>query len=78
MSASTREAVLGRIRRSNGARPNDPERRRIVEERMAGAPVGIVPRRGQLPHDEQVALFISMAERANATTARPREAGPGT
>ena len=70
MSASTREAVLGRIRRSNGARPNDPERRRIVEERMAGAPVGIVPRRGQLPQDEQVALFIRMAERANATTAR--------
>ncbi len=70
MSASTREAVLGRIRRSNGARPNDPERRRIVEERMAGAPVGIVPQRGQLPQDEQVALFIRMAERANATTAR--------
>ncbi|MEF2553637.1 lactate utilization protein [Aurantimonas sp. A2-1-M11] len=70
MSASTREAVLGRIRRSNGARPNDPERKRVVEARLAGAPVGIVPQRGQLPHDEQVALFIRMAERANASIAR--------
>ncbi|MEC5291082.1 lactate utilization protein [Aurantimonas sp. C2-6-R+9] len=70
MSGSTRDAVLGRIRRSNGARPGDPERQRIVEERLAGAPKGIVPQRGQLPHADQVSLFVKMAEKADATTAR--------
>lgn len=70
MSASTRDAILGRIRRANGGRPHDPERQRIVDARLAGRAPGIVPRRGQLPHDEQVALFVAMAEAVHVTTAR--------
>jgi L-lactate dehydrogenase complex protein LldG len=70
MSASTRDAILGRIRRANGGRPHDPERQRVVDARLAGKAPGVVPQRGQLPRDEKVALFIAMAEKVHATTAR--------
>ena len=70
MSGSTRDAVLSRIRRANGARPNDPVRKAIVEERLTKAPRGVIPERGQKPREEKIALFIAMAEKANATVAR--------
>ena len=70
MSGSTRDAVLSRIRRANGARPNDPARKAIVEARMAAAPRGVIPERGQKPREEKIALFVAMAEKANATVAR--------
>jgi L-lactate dehydrogenase complex protein LldG len=70
MSASTRDAILGRIRRANGGRPHDPERQSVVDERLAGKASGVVPQRGQLPHEEKVGLFIAMAEKVHATTAR--------
>ncbi|MEX6506318.1 lactate utilization protein C [Jiella sp. M17.18] len=70
MSGSTRDAVLNRIRRANGARPGDPERAKVVAERLGTAPRGIVPKRGQLPQEERVRLFLDMAEKANATVAR--------
>ena len=70
MSGSTRDAVLSRIRRANGARPNDPARKAIVDERMASAPRGVIPQRAQKPRDERIALFVAMAEKANATVAR--------
>ena len=70
MSGSTRDAVLSRIRRANGARPNDPARKAIVEERLASVPRGVIPERGQKPRDERIALFVAMAEKANATVAR--------
>ena len=70
MSGSTKDAVLSRIRRANGARPNDEERQRAVEARLSGRPLGVVPARGQLPEAERVGLFVAMAEAANATVAR--------
>ena len=70
MSGSTKDAVLSRIRRANGARPNDEARQRAVDARLSGRPLGVVPARGQLPPAERVALFVAMAEAANATVAR--------
>ena len=70
MSGSTRDAVLSRIRRANGARPNDPVRKAIVEERLTKVPRGVIPERGQKPREEKIALFIAMAEKANATVTR--------
>lgn len=71
MSGSTRDAVMGRIRRAVGANPaNDAARRAAVSERLSGAPKGIVPERGQLPPVERLDLFIAMATRADATVTR--------
>ena len=71
MSGSTRDAVMGRIRRAVGSTPaNDSERRAAVAERLAGAPKGIIPERGKLPPAERLALFIEMATRADATVTR--------
>lgn len=70
MSGSTREAILNRIRRANGARPGDPARRQVVAERLAGAPRGVIPQRGQLPREARIDLFCRMAEKASATVAR--------
>ena len=70
MSGSTRDAVLSRIRRANGARPNDPARKAVVDERLTSAPRGVIPERGQKPREERIALFVAMAEKANATVAR--------
>lgn len=71
MSGSTRDAVMGRIRRAVGANPaNDTARRAAVSERLSGAPKGIVPERGQLPPAERLDLFIAMATKADATVTR--------
>ncbi|MBP0614642.1 LutC/YkgG family protein [Jiella mangrovi] len=71
MSGSTRDAVMGRVRRAVGATPaNDAERRAAVAARLSGAPKGIIPERGRLPPADRLALFIEMATRANATVTR--------
>ncbi|MBO0904163.1 LutC/YkgG family protein [Jiella sonneratiae] len=71
MSGSTRDAVMGRIRRAVGANPaNDAERRAVVAARLGAAPAGIVPKRGQLPPGERLDLFVAMAEKADATVTR--------
>ncbi|TFF27112.1 lactate utilization protein [Jiella endophytica] len=71
MSGSTRDAVMGRIRRAVGATPaNEEARRRVVEDRLGAAPAGVIPERGQLPPAERLALFIQMATKADATVAR--------
>lgn len=75
MSGSTRDAMLSRIRRANGARPNDPKRKAIVDERLAAAPRGVIPERGQRPRDGKIALFVAMAEKANATVTRISSVG---
>lgn len=70
MSANgeARAQVLGGIRKAIGrdGHPAD-EARRVVEQRLAGHPRGLVPRRGQIPHDDQVALFRAMATEVAAT-----------
>lgn len=66
-----RETVIGNIRRGLAvAGGEDGTRRAAVEARLRDAPVGIIPKRAQLPQDEKVALFIEMAKKAAATVAR--------
>ncbi|MBO0663921.1 lactate utilization protein [Jiella sp. MQZ9-1] len=71
MSASTRDAVLKRIRRAVGATPaHDRARREAVAERLSRTPAGIVPERGQVPPAERLALFVDKATVAAATVTR--------
>lgn len=66
----SRQAILSRIRTSLKATGGDGERAAVVANRLVERPQGIIPKRGQLPADERLALFIAMAEKYNATTER--------
>lgn len=70
---SARDNVLKKVRASLGAAPGDSTRARIVAERLAEAPAGVVPERGHLPQKERVALFCRMAEKVSATTERVKK-----
>lgn len=63
-----KSAILAKIRASLKAPTDDDDRRSVVAARLAQAPKGIIPARGQLPPPERVALFRAMAEKYNATT----------
>lgn len=67
---NARENILSKIRRVNAGRSADSERKRAVEDRLAGSPRGIVPARGQLPEKERRELFQSMAQKFGATVSR--------
>ena len=66
---SAREAVLANVRRSLGVTGTEAPRRFEVERRLAEAPVGIAPQRGQGDANTRVATFKAEAERAQATVA---------
>ena len=68
MTMNSKSAILAKIRASLKAPSADDARRSAVVARLAQAPKGIIPARGQLPPPERVALFRSMAEKYNATT----------
>jgi L-lactate dehydrogenase complex protein LldG len=68
--SETRDAVLQAIRTSLGRGRLDAAGRRAVDERLANPKANIVPARGQLEGEALIALFISEAERVNATVAR--------
>ncbi len=59
---SARDDVLGTIRRSLGVTGSEAPRIEAVNDRLKRAPRGIVPRRGQLPQAEQLALFKTQAQ----------------
>lgn len=65
-----RERILGNIRRGLQRGPLVGAQRDVVEARLAHPLRGIIPARAQLPHPEQVALFVKMAEYALATLDR--------
>ena len=65
-----RDAILGSIRRSLGRGPLDEAARASVDERMAKPTPNIVPERTDIPQDEKVELFTSMAEAVFATVDR--------
>ena len=67
---SARDAILSKIRRSLHVQGSEAGRRAMVIARLEGAPKGIIPARGQLPPEERVALFTSMAETVSATVKR--------
>lgn len=68
MTMNGKSAILAKIRASLKAPTADDDRRSAVSARLAQAPKGIIPARGQLPAAERVALFRAMAEKYNATT----------
>ena len=71
MSATAkRDAILGSIRRSLGRGPLDDAARAALDERIAKPAPNLVPARTDIPQDERVELFASMAEAVFATVAR--------
>lgn len=66
----SRQAILSRIRTSLKVSGEDSERAATVASRLVEHPLGIIPQRGHLPPAERLALFITMAEKYNATTER--------
>ncbi len=69
MNASADNPILAKIRASLGRKATDTARRAAVTDRLQRAPKGVIPKRGQIPHPEQVTLFGEMAERVQATVA---------
>ena len=64
---SSRDAVFANIRRSLGVRGDEAPRLFEVEARLAEAPAGIVPKRGQGDIEARFQTFKAEAERAQAT-----------
>ena len=71
---AARDDILSTIRRSLGVTGGEAPRLAAVRERLAGAPRGIIPARGQLDAAGRIALFRAEAESVQATTA---EVAPG-
>jgi len=61
---SARDTIFASIRSSLGVNGQEAPRRKVVADRIASHPAGIVPKRGQLPARERVALFAKMLEDA--------------
>ena len=66
---AARDDILSTIRRSLGVTGGEAPRLAAVRERLAGAPRGIIPARGQLDAAGRIALFRAEAESVQATTA---------
>ncbi len=68
---SARDAILGRIRRSlHVDTHHDAARRDAVATRLAETPRGVIPARGQLPRDQRIDLFETMAKKVSASVSR--------
>ncbi len=65
---SARDAILNKVRASLGS--GNANRADTVRDRLAGAPRGLIPERGQLPDAQRVDLFTTQAEKVHATTER--------
>lgn len=64
---SPRAQILAGIRRSLGRPALEGEPATALERRIAEHAPNLIPQRGQLPHEQQVALFIEMAEGVQTT-----------
>ncbi|AXS39392.1 lactate utilization protein [Breoghania sp. L-A4] len=71
---SGRDAIFRRLRTSLEVGDDDSARRQAVRTRLTDAPKGLIPKRGQLPLDERVALFCKMAEAVQSTVQRVPDA----
>ncbi|PKR87718.1 lactate utilization protein [Pleomorphomonas diazotrophica] len=67
---SSRDAILGRIRRSLDVSGTDATRLAAARHRLVETPVNVVPARGQLPDAERVELFVRKAGDVFASVAR--------
>ena len=68
--SSGRERILGGIRRSLGRDAVDAERRAALEDRLAHPKRNLVPARAQIPHAEQVELFVRQTAALSITVSR--------
>jgi L-lactate dehydrogenase complex protein LldG len=66
---SPRDDVFGAIRRSLGVRGDERTRRHAVADRLAQAPKGLIPARGQTSGRALLDVFRTQAELAMATVA---------
>ncbi len=64
---SARDTIFASIRASLGVNGTEAPRKKIVADRLAGHPAGVVPQRGNLPPKERLALFTKMLEGAAGT-----------
>lgn len=69
-----RAEVLAAIRRSLGVTGTEAPRRAAVEERIANAPRGVIPARGQADGEERLTIFAREVEVSLATIARVENA----
>ncbi|MDC7786306.1 lactate utilization protein [Rhodoplanes sp. TEM] len=67
---SARDQVLGAIRRALAVTGEEPSRRKIVADRLADHPCGVIPARGQLLPAARLALFQKRVELVAGTVAR--------
>ncbi len=66
---NARDAIFANIRRSLGVTGAEATRRFEVERRIAEAPAGVVPKRGQGDLPARIATFKAEAERSQASVA---------
>ena len=67
---SGREAILNKVRGASKAGAADARRIEAVSARLANAPRGVIPARGQLPAAERIDLFCEMAVKLSASVER--------
>jgi L-lactate dehydrogenase complex protein LldG len=71
---SDRELVLGAVRQALGVTGREAPRRKVVADRLAGHPTGIVPERGQLEPKARIALLAEMIAAAAGSVAQVSDA----
>lgn len=71
---SGREAILAKVRTALKTPADDAARRQAVSERLAEAPKGVIPARGQLDPAARTALFSTMLGGLSASVASVRSA----
>lgn len=67
---AARDEIFTTIRRSLGVRGDERTRLGVVEDRLAHAPKGLIPQRGQVSGEARIALFAEQAESVQASVAR--------
>lgn len=69
-SSSSRNAILGRIRKNLGRDTGPQDAPAEVVARLANPPCNIMPARAQIDHEAQLDLFVKMAEEVAASVSR--------
>ena len=70
MSATSRDAILGKLRRAALRDGDEAAARATVEARLKGHPRGVIPARGKLDRKGLLELFAAQAAAVDATVAR--------
>ena len=64
---NARDTIFASIHAALGVNGHEAPRKKIVADRIAGHPAGVVPQRGNIPPKERLALFVKMLEGAAGT-----------